>query len=222
MNILTACQTEAKANFRCAQGGCERCMEYLLGQHEGLIHAVIHRVEIGGVPYGEAIQEGRIGLWRAILGYDPERGTAFSSYAWRSIERHLWRYVGVYGQAGQGLEEEPYESELAEVAERAWEEEQVAKALHEALEVLPERLKGILEQVYGLGEQPPQKMAELGRQMGVSRERVRQLRNDGLALLRLPVMSVEVRSLSGRDSRQDYRQARRDSNAWLGRQRRRK
>lgn len=217
MNILTACQAEAKANFRCAQGGCERCMEYLLGRHEGLVHAVIRRVEIGGVSYREAVQEGRIGLWRAILGYDPERGTAFSSYAWRSIERHLWRYVGIYGQARQGLEEEPYETDLAE---RAWEEKQVAAALHEELELLPERLKGVIEQVYGLGEQPPQKMAELGRQMGVSRERVRQLRNDGLALLRLPALSVEVRSLSGRDSRKDYRQARRDSNAWLGRHRR--
>jgi DNA-directed RNA polymerase sigma subunit (sigma70/sigma32) len=31
--------------------------------------------------YEEVVQEGRIGLWRALLRYDPARGAAFSTYA---------------------------------------------------------------------------------------------------------------------------------------------
>ena len=42
-------------------------MEYLLEKHVGLIHACVRYLEIGGVPYMEAVEEGRIGLWRAIL-----------------------------------------------------------------------------------------------------------------------------------------------------------
>ncbi|MBN1811918.1 MAG: hypothetical protein JXA14_08795, partial [Anaerolineae bacterium] len=37
------------------------------------------------ISYEEALQAGRIGLWHAIQGYDPRRGTAFSTYAWVAI-----------------------------------------------------------------------------------------------------------------------------------------
>ena len=59
--------------------------------HDGLVHAVIRREGSGVLTYEEALQAGRIGLWRAILGYDPGRGTAFSSYAWVAIRRHIRR-----------------------------------------------------------------------------------------------------------------------------------
>jgi RNA polymerase sigma factor (sigma-70 family) len=36
-------------------------------------------------------QEGLIGLWKAILGYDRGKGAAFSSYAVPSIRRHIQR-----------------------------------------------------------------------------------------------------------------------------------
>jgi len=49
----------------------------------------------------------------------------------------------------------------------------------------------------------------------LSGEHIRQLRNEGLALLRLPALSLRMRELCGRDSRQDYRQARRMTDAWL-------
>jgi DNA-directed RNA polymerase specialized sigma subunit len=41
--------------------------------------------------YEEALQAGRIGLWHAIRGYDPARGTAFSTYAWVAIYRQIHR-----------------------------------------------------------------------------------------------------------------------------------
>jgi len=44
--------------------------------HDGLVHAIIRREGSGVLTYEEALQAGRIGLWRAILGYDPGRGTA--------------------------------------------------------------------------------------------------------------------------------------------------
>ncbi len=43
--------------------------------------------------------------------------------------------------------------------------------------------------------------------MGLSRERVRQIRNEALVLLRLPALSLRLRSLSEQDSRAAYRQA---------------
>ena len=60
-------------------------------RHDGLVHAYIRRHGGGDISYEEALQAGRIGLWRAIQGYDPARGTAFSSYAWVAIWRHIHR-----------------------------------------------------------------------------------------------------------------------------------
>jgi hypothetical protein len=58
--------------------------------------------------------------------------------------------------------------------------------------------------------------------MGVSRERVRQMRNEALVLLRLPALSIRLRSLCERDSRQAYRQVRQVNDGWLRSRRGRK
>ena len=60
-------------------------------EHDGLVHAFIRHQGGGDIPYEEALQAGRIGLWHAIRGYDPRRGTTFSTYAWVPICRHIHR-----------------------------------------------------------------------------------------------------------------------------------
>ena len=63
-------------------------------RHDGLVHALIQRQGGGELSYEEALQAGRIGLWHAIRGYEPARGTAFSTYAWVAI----WRQIRRRGQ----------------------------------------------------------------------------------------------------------------------------
>ncbi len=58
-------------------------------QHEGLVQAVVRRQVLGDLTFDEALQAGRISLWHAILGYDPHRGWAFSTYAWPAIMRYV-------------------------------------------------------------------------------------------------------------------------------------
>lgn len=65
-----------------AQAGCRKSVNLLMSHHDGLVHAVVRQQILGDLPYEEALQAGRAGLWRAILGYDPTRRTAFSTYAW--------------------------------------------------------------------------------------------------------------------------------------------
>ena len=214
MIIVPECQSTGGGRFVCAQAGCQRCMNELLRQHQGLMIVVLRRQYPGKCDYADLTQEGWIGLWQAILHYDVERGVAFSTYAGRVIRNQIWNVVRQDWKAQGWLEAKRDRDGLSELI-AAWQREQEQQELREGLAYLPERLRGVIERAYGLNGEAPLNLAEIGREMGVTRERVRQLRNEALVLLRLPVLSMQLRSLCERDSRRDYRQARRTNDAWL-------
>ena len=81
------------ALYQMAQEGCPESLDWLLRQHEGLVRYDLAHQRLCGLPFEEALQAGRIGLWRAIEGYDPQRGTRFSTYAYPAIIRQVWDAV---------------------------------------------------------------------------------------------------------------------------------
>lgn len=207
-----------QTSFLCAQSGCSVCLDHLLRCHHGLVVAVVRQQCCGGVPYADLIQEGRIALWQAILHYDQARATAFSAYAWQAIQRRIWWAVA-QAQRPQGylISTAPPDPlcQVEAVAQQA----AVRLALQQAMCYLPERLREVLTLAYGLDGQPARSLAALARDYGVTRECVRQWRNDALVLLRLPALSSALRRLCDRNDRQAYRQAAALNRAWL-RQRR--
>lgn len=62
-------------------------------------------------------------------------------------------------------------------------------------------------------------LTAIGRCIGLSGERLRQLRNDALLLLRLPAVAPALHQLQARPTRADYARAQTLNRAWL-RQRR--
>ena len=206
MNILADSCSECAADFRCAQAGCQVCQNALLAQYERFVYWVVRRQYRGQVEFVDAVQEGRIGLWQAILGYKAEVGCPFTVYASVAIRHRVWRIVKRTGEVERGLEDEERGDGLKEVVEN-WQAEQVCQAIHQAVSALPERLRQVISEAYGLDGEPPLSLAAIGRQLGLSRERIRQLHDQALALLRHPAWSLELRSLCERDSRQDYRVA---------------
>lgn len=218
MTILPECRSEKAGSLACAQRGCAKCVEALLRENERLVHAVVRRRCWGESEYGDLIQEGRIGLWRAILGFEPERGNAFSSYAWKAICNQVWQAEKRWSHAEGWLEGEEREDRLSEIV-NAWQEEQEREAIQEELGCLPKRLRRVIEMAYGFEGGEGLTLAAIGRQMGLTRERIRQMRNEGLMLLRLPALSLRLRSLCEQDSRARYRRARQNGDAWLRRRR---
>jgi RNA polymerase sigma factor (sigma-70 family) len=171
-----------------------------------LVHAVIRREGSGTLTYEEALQAGRIGLWRAIRGYDPGHGTAFSTYAWVAIRRHIRRAAAqATGDTEYGLIPAPLLAapDLAGHVERV----RVHEALHTLLSRLPERLRQVILARYGLDGHPARSLRQLGAQLGLSHERIRQLEQDALAWLRHPAHSVLLRQRLDKNTRADYRQA---------------
>jgi RNA polymerase sigma factor (sigma-70 family) len=192
-----------------------------MAQHDGLVHAYIQRQGGGDIPYEEALQAGRIGLWNAIRGYDPARGTAFSTYAWVAIWRQVYRRVQELSRdTGVCLPEMPATRVMPDLAEEL-DQELTTRALHDLVGQLPKRLRRVIVGRYGLGKHPPCTLQELGQELGLSRERVRQLQQEALAWLRHPAHSWRLRQLLGKNRATDYRHAL-AQNAALRRSRRKK
>lgn len=175
-----------------------------LAAHEGLVRLVVRRQQRGALPFADALHEGRLGLWRALAGFDPERGTRFSSYAVPAIERAVWRAVA---QAAPGVG-----PAVGDVAEPVWWEDPAAE-LHRAavgaavralVAQLPPGPRRIVVAHHGLDGGAPVSLAALGRHLGVSRQRVHAVYQAALIWLAQPERSRAVRALVGRQTRTDY------------------
>jgi RNA polymerase sigma factor (sigma-70 family) len=221
---------ESPIIYACAQAGCRACLEVLLERHQGLVNVILRRQWGADLAYADLLQEGTIGLWRAILRYDPKRGVAFSSYAGKAIERQMRRAVFVARRQAR-WQAAPYppqgvyrESEVVDgqrtVEEALW-WEHVRATLLEMVTQLPEPLPEVVRVFYGLDGGPARSMAALARWYGVSHEAVRIWRNGALAQLRMPFSSVALRALCDQDDRQAYACAQALNRVWLGRKRRR-
>jgi DNA-directed RNA polymerase sigma subunit (sigma70/sigma32) len=120
-----------------------------------------------------------------------------------------------------GEEESEAWLELVDEVEEEWWRGRIHQALLKAVGKLPERLGRVIRLAYGLDGQGWRSLASIGREWGISRERMRQLRNNALVLLRLPALSMPLRSLCEQDSRAAYQRALSLNRAWQRRQRRR-
>jgi RNA polymerase sigma factor (sigma-70 family) len=175
-------------------------------RHDGLVHAFIRRQGSGPISYAEALHAGRIGLWRALLLYDPERGTAFSTYAWVAIRRHI-RQAGKENQRESRDRKDPVTALQSEPGPEEWvEQELVWQTLSDLVGQLPDRLQQVIVSRYGMEGQPRRTLKEIGAELHVCGERVRQLQQEGLVWLRHPARSWRLRQLVGRNTAADYRQ----------------
>ena len=209
------------ALFRQAQAGCRDSLARLMAAHEKLVHAVVRKQVLGDLPFAEALQAGRIGLWHAILGFDPQRGTAFSTYAWTCIMHRVWREVKLAERAqGQVAKHLPLTEAASCAGEgrdpaRDWEALAVYSALWGLIARLPQRLRIVVVARYELTGHPQVFYAQIGAALGVSGERARQLHTEALIWLRQPAHSQQVRSLLGRHTLADYEVVEAEAQRWL-------
>ncbi|HKI19739.1 MAG TPA: sigma-70 family RNA polymerase sigma factor [Isosphaeraceae bacterium] len=139
----------------------------------------------------ECVSDGNLRLIEAVDGFDFARGYRFSTYATWAIrnalvdnERRFIRRGGYHF----ALNEEPVAAPDSGVDEREREREEARN--HRQLVVerwlgrLDERERRILVSRYGIGGAPKQTLVQIGQELGISKERVRQIEARANAKLR--------------------------------------
>ena len=215
-----SCRAEATL-IKQAQAGSQQSLNLLLLRHERLVHWAVRRQWIYTLPYAVAVQEGRRGLWHAIMGFDPERGSRFSTYAYPAIMKYVW--AGVKGEIRRIHREIPtevlglyfYENSPDPARLRDWED--VRQCLSALVKRLPKQQAQIIQMHYGLDGYVPHSQPEIANLFGVTKQRISQLEIAALVWLRQPAHSQELRSLLARHDQAEYELADRLAQEWLRR-----
>jgi RNA polymerase primary sigma factor len=195
--------------------------EHLITANSRLVISVAKKYMGRGVPFLDLIQEGNIGLIRAAKKFDYRRGHKFSTYATWWIRQAVTRAIADQGRtirvpvhmvqvARRPLSlETPTDDEEDSVLGDFIQDEEVPapdetatynllrEHLDTVLNSLPPREVRILQLRYGLLDGQAYTLEEVGRKMGVTRERVRQIEAQALSRLRHPAIRRRLREYLG-------------------------
>jgi RNA polymerase sigma factor (sigma-70 family) len=209
------------SEYEQAQAGCRESLNQLMKRHEPLVLHAVKRQNLGDLAYDEVVQAGRIGLWQAIMKYDAGRGHQFSTYAYPAIVHQIWAAVKAHCVANKRA----HAVREWVIFFRHWEvgpgevqaQEEVRASLYAMVKGLPERWGKVMVTYYGLAGKRAQSQREIGTQMGVTQQRISQLKEAALVRLRHPAHSQKLRELLQRHSQQEYEWAEEIAQAWLRR-----
>jgi len=171
-----------------------------------LVLAMAKRSKLGGVDFTELISEGNMALLRSVDKFDCARGFKFSTYACRAILKSFAR-VALRTNRYRGrfpVEFDP-DLEKSDFVEQKREDTRIyyMDRLRDLLgsdEVadLSDIEKQVLRSRFAIREteeqEKPMTLEEVGREIGVTKERVRQIQNKALQKLRV---ALEEQVLSG-------------------------
>ncbi len=164
--------------------GDRESLERLVRANLRFVVTVANQYKDQGLSLPDLINEGNVGLIKAAEKFDEKRGSKFITYAvWWIRERILHALAEEQRQASRHLHD-TLSSPDSLVAPSGLSVETIPAERNHALSLLSERERFIIERTFGLNNQPEMTLEEMGESLGLSRERVRQIREKAIRKLR--------------------------------------
>lgn len=170
----------------------ERIRNYLLQANTRLVMSIARKFADAKNSFDDLLSYGITSLIRAVEKFDCGRGYRFSTYATCAVRRDLYRMV-----MGRQKDSQRFASASGEVLESLSEEVQenpqkavdrwraLGRLLDGMMDKLDEREQAIIKARFGFDDEGEKtSYSYLGKRMGISKERVRQLANRALEKLR--------------------------------------
>jgi RNA polymerase primary sigma factor len=171
----------------------EHFREYLVRTNLALVLAMAKRTRLGDVDFAEVVSEGNMALLRAVDKFSADRGFKFSTYACRAILKAFSRTAmkASKHRTRFPVEFEP-DLEKSDWADRRRDE--IEDDCIDELKAIVDRNLADLSTVeqtvirrrfnWQQAEDSPLTLEEVGKIIGVTKERVRQIQNKALAKIR--------------------------------------
>lgn len=254
-------QEQEKLLARRARKGDEQARIQLVNSNLRLVISIAKRYSRRGLSLADLINEGNIGLIKAVQRFDERKGVRLSTYATWSIRYHMvtalankrlikfplsarlltkklkdsyMKISNKYGREptinelaaemkvkpeniSKAFLFEPKEISLGDVSisepESTWSEfiestaipspeeifrkEELKDELGKVIETLADREKEVIERYFGLKKGITQSLSQIGKEWGVSREMVRQVKKRALRKLKGKIKNKELKELLG-------------------------
>jgi len=172
----------------------EHFREFLVRTNLALVLAMAKRTRLGKVDFAEVVSEGNMALLRAVDKFSADRGFKFSTYACRAILKAFSRTAMKSSRYRTRFPVE-FEPDLEKSDWSDRKREQVEAECIDELKNIVERNLADLSSVeqtvirrrfnWQEQEESPLTLEEVGKIIGVTKERVRQIQNKALAKIKV-------------------------------------
>lgn len=197
-----------------AKDGDLKAQNEILTSNLRFVFNIASRYKGNGAAISDLISEGNLGLVKAIQKFDTSKDVKFISYAVWWIRNAMQEFIKKR-QASLNIEKEeeilnkPLFSKGIPDSEDEWierrdvvlsdEEDEEKRELHKnqrkVIDTLMSKLcgreKAIIEKYYGIYGNKSKNLEELGKELGITKERVRQIKEQGLKKLRSEILLIE-------------------------------
>jgi RNA polymerase primary sigma factor len=171
----------------------EHFREYLVRTNLALVLAMAKRTRLGDIDFAEIVSEGNMALIRAVDKFSVDRGFKFSTYACRAIlkafsraaQKHSKQRTRFPVEFDPDMEKSDWIDKKRDVVEEDCIDE-LKQIVDRNLAELSDTEQTVIRRRFNWQQQEesPLTLEEVGKIIGVTKERVRQIQNKALAKIR--------------------------------------